>query len=132
MNEVRRKHVKSIQATNRSVRLMEPACIRRELPSDGGPKGQEAATPRMATWVCLPYFSLESYSSLDNASGFPVQTLLQTQFPRVAKARDMQQAVCRNKQVPAGYCFHIAQLWCLVIDNCKFLAIGELCVFDSL
>lgn len=97
---------------------MDPTCIRRDIPSDGGTPNSQAATVRAVTWVCIPYFRLESYSSLDTASDFPVQTLLQTQFSRVTKARDMQQAVCRNKQAPAGYCFNIAQLWCLVLDNC--------------
>lgn len=31
----------------------------------------------------------------------------------------MEQAVCRLGNADRGECFHISQLWCLVIDNSK-------------
>lgn len=120
---VKRKFVKSIQTSSgRYVQHMEPACIQHILPSDGSFKDR-TVTPRTITWICLPYFSLEKYSGLlsaDRPSVFPIQTLLQAQFSRTARNRDMQQAVCQNKEAVAGFCFHIAQFWCLVLDNCRF------------
>ena len=99
---------------------MDPSCIQREVPSKGSRR--QTTTRRTATWICLPYFSLEPYSALDGtSSGFPPQTLLQAQFSGVRRERDMQQAVHRIKQAPPGHCFHIAQLWCLVLDNCAYL-----------
>ena len=121
---VRRTSVKFIQTSSGGyVRHMEPACIQHVLPSDGSFKGK-TVTPRTVTWICLPYFILQNYSgplSAENPSAFPVQTLLQAQFSRATRDRDMQQAVCQNKEAAASLCFHIAQLWCIVLDNCRFL-----------
>lgn len=67
----------------------------------------------------------------EKASGFPAQTLLQAQFARVGRERDMQQAVCGGRGVPAGHCFHVAQLWCVVLDNCRFFDVFISCPFLS-
>jgi hypothetical protein len=83
---------------------------------------QKATKERTVTWMCLPYFSLEQYSGIKTASrpsSHPVRTLLQAKFSLVKKERDMQQAVCNLPDTPAGQCFHIAQVWCLVLDDCK-------------
>ncbi|KAI0097925.1 hypothetical protein GGR51DRAFT_577712 [Nemania sp. FL0031] len=118
---VQRKFVKTVQAGNGgSVRHMEPACIQHVLPADGMPKASSVAR-RTVTWVCLPYFTLEKYSGLQgapaNPSAFPIETLLQTKFSRAGRDRDMRQAVCQSKDTPNGVCFHVAQIWCLVLDN---------------
>ena len=123
---VQRVYVKTVQtASGRSVRHMEPACIQDVLPSGGASKGSGFA-PRTVTWMCLPYFSLEAYSGLQAASAhpsaFPVETLLQAKFSRAARKRDMHQAVCENNDTPDGLCFHVAQIWCLVVHNCKWPA----------
>ena len=120
---VRRDCFRTIQISNdRDVHLMEPSCFQEVLPTDAKYKGIGIRT---VTWICLPYFSLEPYSGLESGagspSGVPVQTLLQSQQSHVGKHRDMKQAVCRD-----GYnrrqemCLHVAQLWCIVLDNCKF------------
>lgn len=73
-----------------------------------------------ARWICIPFFSLEQYSGLlaaASASLFPAQTLLQVQYSRNTVARDMEQAVVQLGNAERGECFHISQLWCLVIDN---------------
>jgi hypothetical protein len=73
-----------------------------------------------ARWICIPYFSLEQYSGLlaaTSVSLFPAQTLLQVQYSRNTAARDMEQAVVQLGNAERGECFHISQLWCLVIDN---------------
>lgn len=120
LDEVRRKHVRALPTTGpRPARTMTPFSLQRTIPPDDALAGRATSTPRTATWVCVPYLSLEAYSRLDSASGFPAKTLLQMQYSRAGKARDMQQAVCMNGGVPAGHCYHIAQLWCLVLDNCK-------------
>lgn len=82
--------------------------------------------------MCIPYFTLEPYSGLeevaDDPSAFPIETLLQAKFSRSSKKRDMHQAICEDKEAPAGSCFHIAQVWCLIIDNCESLAVDD-CLF---
>lgn len=30
----------------------------------------------------------------------------------------MQQAVCQIGHVAPGMCFHVAQMWCIVLDDC--------------
>jgi hypothetical protein len=118
---IKRDQVKIIQASNgRSVRHMEPKFRQQTLSSERSPR-EQTLTPRTVTWLCLPYFSLEPYSGLlgaDNPKAFPNQTLLQAKFTRTARTRDMQQVVCGQQGAPKGFCFHIAQLWCLVLDNC--------------
>ncbi|KAF5700260.1 hypothetical protein FGLOB1_10898 [Fusarium globosum] len=73
-----------------------------------------------ARWICIPFFSLEQYSGLlagTSTSLFPAQTLLQVQYSRNTVARDMEQAVVRLGIAERGACFHVSQMWCLVIDN---------------
>jgi hypothetical protein len=101
---------------------MEPSCIQHVLPTDSNFKASGLGR-RTVTWVCLPYFTLEKYSGLqgaaDKPSAFPIETLLQAKFSRVAKERDLRQAVSQSKDAPAELCFHVAQIWCLVIGNCR-------------
>lgn len=102
---------------------MEPACLQHTLPPDGKSRAPSGAR-RTVTWVCLPYFTLEKYSGLqgtsENPSAFPIETLLQAKFSRAGKDRDMLQTVCQNKDSPAGLCFHVAQIWCVVLGNCQW------------
>ncbi|KAI8725082.1 hypothetical protein NCS52_00078400 [Fusarium sp. LHS14.1] len=88
-----------------------------------------------ARWICIPYFSLEKYSGLlaaSNTSLFPPQTLLQVQYSQIAEPRDMEQAVCRLGNADRGECFHISQLWCLVIDNSLLVTCGTMARDDLL
>ncbi|CAI4214455.1 unnamed protein product [Parascedosporium putredinis] len=121
MTEIRQSYVKPIQISNsKTVRHMEPTFIQDLIPAatSSVSAGKEStARPRPITWICLPYFSLEKYSGLESGASFPVQTLLQAQFSRADKKRDMQQAVVRAKLAGEGECFHIAQVWCVVLDN---------------
>lgn len=117
---IKRDHVKSIQTSaGRYVGNLEPKFIQNRLPPSSNPNGQ-TLVPQTVTWVCLPYFTLERYSGLlaaDNPRLFPIQTLLQAQFAGTTRERDLQQAVVQRKGSPE-VCFHIAQLWCLILDNC--------------
>ncbi|KAI1465730.1 uncharacterized protein F4812DRAFT_110004 [Daldinia caldariorum] len=113
-------------AKGNNVRHMDPKPIRVAIPPDGRTKGQAS---RFVTWLCVPYFSLEKYSGLlsaSTASSFPIETLLQSDYARTTQERDMQQAVCKNGEVPDGYCFHIAQLWCIVLDNTLLITCGRM------
>ncbi|KAF4997797.1 hypothetical protein FGRMN_3635 [Fusarium graminum] len=82
-----------------------------------------------ARWICIPYFSLEQCSGLLAATSmslFPAQTLLQAQYSRNTAARDMEQAVVQLGNAERGECFHISQLWCLVIDNSLIATCGTM------
>ncbi|KAI0843060.1 hypothetical protein F5Y06DRAFT_292046 [Hypoxylon sp. FL0890] len=125
--EVKKTSVK-IRPTSKgnTVRHMDPKPLRVTIPPDGRTKGQ---TSRSLIWLCVPYFSLEKYSGLlsaSTASSFPIETLLQSEYARTTQERDMQQAVCQNGEVPEGYCFHIAQLWCIVLDNSLLITCGRM------
>ncbi|PCD45437.1 hypothetical protein AU210_000871 [Fusarium oxysporum f. sp. radicis-cucumerinum] len=88
-----------------------------------------------ARWICIPFFSLEQYSGLlaaASASLFPAQTLLQVQYSRNTVARDMEQAVVQLGNAERGECFHISQLWCLVIDNSLIVTCGTMTRDDLL
>ncbi|KAK3385827.1 hypothetical protein B0H63DRAFT_394118 [Podospora didyma] len=130
LSKVRLKCVKTVQTSmGKTVRHMEPACIQQILQSDGTTKTQTFAR-RTVTWVCLPYFSLEKYSGLlsaaENPSAFPIETLLQAKLSRALRERDMRQAVCQDGNTPPGLCFHIAQIWCLVVDNSFLLTYSRM------
>lgn len=80
----------------------------------------EAAAVAAARWICLPYFALQRCAGLLSASSlasFPPLTLLQSHYSRTPQQRDLEQAVCELGAAPRGDCFHVAQLWCLVLDN---------------
>ncbi|KAK0392500.1 hypothetical protein NLU13_1995 [Sarocladium strictum] len=71
-------------------------------------------------WVCLEYFRLRAYSGLSAASSqafFPSQTLLQAHYSRTSRERDLEQAVSFLGIAPSDQCFHIEQVWCLVLGN---------------
>lgn len=73
-------------------------------------------------WICLPYFTLQQYSGLGSVADktfFPPVTLLQDQYSRTSRQRDMDQAVCQLGIAEKGECFHVSQLWSLVLDNGK-------------
>lgn len=98
---------------------MYPCTLREALSEDSL---QKATKARTVTWMCMPYLSLERYSgikSASNPSAHPARTLLQARSSLVKKERDMQQAVCNLLTTPKDHCFHIAQAWCLVLDDCK-------------
>lgn len=117
---VRRK-VKIIQtSTGKNVQYMEPAVISQRILDSGKNHG---GVSRTAAWVCIPYFSLETYSGLlsaESSSEFPIQTLLQAQYSKTARERDLQQAVCQLSGKGSTRCFHVAQLWCLILDKCRY------------
>ncbi|KAI0437042.1 hypothetical protein F4803DRAFT_556393 [Xylaria telfairii] len=73
---------------------------------------------RAVYWFNLPFFELKKYSSEKYSSElFPAQTLMQADYSQHLMARDMQQAVRQIKEGPEEHCFHISQLWGIVINN---------------
>ncbi|KAK4224169.1 magnesium transport protein cora [Podospora fimiseda] len=126
---IRRSFIKRIQTANGTlVPHMDPRFTQIPIPSDGNLREQTYVT-RTVSWLCLPYFILKNYSGLlagDSASTFPIETLLQAKLPRTNRERDMQQAVRQQKGTPAGFCFHVSQLWCLVVDNSLLVTCGSI------
>lgn len=115
---VKRDHIKTVQVSDgKYARYLEPKLRHEPLLEDGKP-----VRSRTVTWVSLPYFSLEPYSGLletaNSPGSFATPTLLQSRYSRTTRARDMEQAVCQQGGGPKGHCFHIAQLWCLVLNSC--------------
>ncbi len=70
--------------------------------------------------VCIPYLHLTAYSpelSSDSTHLHPMKTLLQSNYSGVSKQRDLRQVVCALGIPQKDHCFHITQLWCLVISD---------------
>ena len=104
------------------VGYMAPGSV--EIPVVSPRVEQDAkSTPAYAgsvRWLCLEYMCLRPYSGLSAASDqsvFPSQTLLQAHYSRTNKQRDMEQAVCLLGNATEGSCFHVEQLWCLVLKS---------------
>ncbi|KAK4077895.1 uncharacterized protein Triagg1_3589 [Trichoderma aggressivum f. europaeum] len=116
--EVKRQCVKTrYNPQGAKVGYMEPRCIQTSIQSSNKKPSEDS---HAANWICIPYFHLQQYSaapSTSNTALFPAQTLLQSQYSRSGQQRDMDQAVCQIGQVPRGECFHISQLWCLIVGN---------------
>ncbi|KAL7957117.1 hypothetical protein V8C34DRAFT_286828 [Trichoderma compactum] len=125
--EVKRQCVKTrYNPQGAKVGYMEPRCIQTPIQSSNKKPSEDS---HAANWVCIPYFHLQQYSaapSTSNTALFPAQTLLQSQYSRSGQQRDMDQAVCQIGQVPRGECFHISQLWCLVVGNSVLVTCGTM------
>ncbi|CZR67669.1 uncharacterized protein PAC_17568 [Phialocephala subalpina] len=99
------------------VRFMVPGVLQGPLLKDPRDNLSRSGT---VTWICLPYFCLQKYSGSISglpASSHPMKTLLQARFSLTRKERDMQQAACHLLGTPQDHCFHIAQIWCLILDD---------------
>ncbi|RFU72016.1 mg2+ transporter [Trichoderma arundinaceum] len=125
--EVKRQCVKTrYSPQGAKVGYMEPRCIQTPIQ----PTNKKTSDgPHTACWICIPYFSLHQYSESPSASNtalFPAQTLLQSQYSRSSQQRDMDQAVCQLGQVQRGECFHISQMWCLIVGNNALVTCGTM------
>jgi len=121
LGEVRKSSKVKHTSNGNRVKYMPPRCIHSKLVSEEDNKSQ---TPRRRTltWLCIPYFSLEQYTGLTSTKddgAYPNQTLWQAQFSANPSERDLQQIVCQLGNSPPKSCFHISQLWCIVVDNGK-------------
>ncbi len=120
LGRVRRKADKPIQVSGgNKVRFMVPGILQEILPKEPGDSHVKTKT---ITWMCLPYFCLQKYAgNLSGlpASSHPVRTLLQARFSLTRKERDMQQAVRNLPGTLQDHCYHIAQVWCLILGDGK-------------
>ncbi|KAB5551293.1 hypothetical protein GE09DRAFT_168424 [Coniochaeta sp. 2T2.1] len=129
LSDVKKYSIKSIPTSKGSnVKHMEPGMLQVKL--DAGNSAKTKNMPaRTVTWLCIPYFSLQKYTgplSSATSGSFPTRTLLQEQYSGVSAERDMQQAVCQTGHVPPGTCFHVAQLWCIVLDDSLLITCGTM------
>jgi len=124
--EVERKNVKPMKTSGGLHKFMKPGVISRLLQMDEAAKGR-VSSPRTVSWFNIPYFLLKKYSSAaHSANSFPIQTLMQANYSQHLMARDMQQAVCQMNDAPSEHCFHIAQLWCIVLENSLLVTCGTM------
>ena len=126
--EVKKNFVKTRNSPDgKRVGYMEPRFLEKPVSTA---KNDDAATADDSSkgtvkWFSIPYFVLKEYAGLLVASTpdvFPAVTLLQALYSRTTEQRDMDQAV---RQLGIGEkkdCFHIAQLWGLVVQNSKFIS----------
>ncbi|KAH8819883.1 hypothetical protein F5884DRAFT_762073 [Xylogone sp. PMI_703] len=125
---VKVKYDKPFQTSrNLKTRFMVPSFIQHQAAGETRPK---SLRPRVISWLCLPYFCLEKYFVPSNLpeSSHPMRTILQARFSLTAKKRDMEQAVCQLPGTPADYCFYIAQVWFLVIDDSWLISCSRLSI----
>ncbi|TDZ13014.1 hypothetical protein C8035_v000464 [Colletotrichum spinosum] len=128
LSDVRKNYSKTIRTSrNTTVKHMEPSYLQQPLQTDPS-RGTQHST-RSATWLCIPYFSLEEYSgilSAVNSGSYPAQTLLQLFFSRNSQKRDMMQATRQIGNGGKNSCFHVRQLWCVVLDNSVLITCGSM------
>lgn len=126
---MRKNYSKTVRTSRQTtVKHMEPSYLQLPLQKREHEKG---STPgkRTAIWLCVPYFSLEDYSGIlatGNPGAYPPQTLLQASFSRNSQKRDMQQATRQVGNGGKSSCFHIRQLWCIVLDNSLLITCGSM------
>lgn len=77
------------------------------------------------TWICMPYFTYEEYSALEDAatkstSPCPAQTLMQAYSSSSSKKMDLEQAICKVSQPQRDCVLHVSQLWCIIVGQCEY------------
>lgn len=126
---MRKNYAKTVRTSRQTtVKHMEPSYLQLPL-KDGDPARASQLGKRSVSWLCLPYFSLEEYSgipSTQNPGAYPPQTLLQSSFSRSSAKRDMMQATRQIGNGEKYSCFHIRQLWCIVLDNSVLITCGSM------
>ncbi|KAG7134955.1 hypothetical protein HYQ45_007146 [Verticillium longisporum] len=127
LSDVKKNSSRPIRVSkDTTVRHMDPGVRQLDIPPSKDSRDNHI-TPTPVTWLCIPYFSLERYSGLSastNPGSYPTQTLLQASYARIAYKRDMQQAARHINSGDKGWCFHIPQLWCLVIGDSVLVTCG--------
>ncbi|KAA8570208.1 hypothetical protein EYC84_002526 [Monilinia fructicola] len=91
MERVKRRYDKTLQVSSRiKIRRMIPKLLQEPIRNE---TPVPASRSRKLVWLCLPYFSLQKYTSSDvKSSSHPPQTLLQTRQSMTPKERDLKQA----------------------------------------
>lgn len=123
LQDVRDKYEKSLRLPQ-GVRgkYLEPNVTDHPfLSKDTGPgQGQKTEDDRNAILLSIPYFCMAPYvteypSHIPNLH--PMRTLLQSSYTSTPKERDLQQAVCNLGYPKQGHCFHVPQIWCLILGD---------------
>jgi hypothetical protein len=119
LDKVARKSITSIGAPNASSqRYAKPDMIQEAFQKEQSHNSSNQL--QTVKFINLPYFALEKYSTLSmptKSNLHPCRTILQSRFQSTTKERDMRQAVCTLSSTPTGFCFHTAQLWCVVYQS---------------
>ncbi|KAI3336240.1 hypothetical protein F4824DRAFT_462651 [Ustulina deusta] len=117
LQDVKSRGIRRIVTAHGGHKVMQPKGLpMRRLQSND--TAMSTSRNRAVYWVNLPFFELKKYSSEKHSSElFPAQTLMQADYSQHLMARDMQQAVRQIKEGTEGHCFHISQLWGIIIDN---------------
>jgi hypothetical protein len=135
LRKVKKKLDSTLQVANHPiVRIMKPGFLPEQEWPDEDAATKRTARPITATWICFPYFSLEEYYGLFSNSkkgAHPMHTLLQTRSSLTTEKRERKQAVCQNDDNPNKLCFHVGQIWCLVLDDCKIVGLSESAYADQ-
>lgn len=80
-------------------------------------RGQHAS----ASSLCFPYFSLDKFGANKTGAGgsflHPIRPLMQSYTASAKKEQDTQQAVSSFSETPKDHCFHVAQLWAILVDE---------------
>ncbi|KAK1723977.1 uncharacterized protein BDZ83DRAFT_579540 [Colletotrichum acutatum] len=130
LSDVRKNFSKTIRTSrDTTVKHMEPSHLELALQRGGDQAKGSTTRKRSVTWLCIPYFSLEEYSGIlatGNPGAYPPLTLLQLAFSRNSQKRDMLQATRQIGNGGENMCFHIRQLWCIVLDNSLLITCGSM------
>lgn len=105
---------------NTSTRRMVPGSIQQAIQQDAALKSPTDS--RTVTWACVPYFSLDRYVNDDSFGdgSHPKRTLSQLRFAFSERARDMLQAVASLTDAEPSFCYHVSQVWYVVIADCEY------------
>jgi hypothetical protein len=85
-----------------------------------------------ATFLNLPYLSLEKYAgadlqSLSSASAVhPARGIIQASTRTVNDKRELAQVVTTRADVPNGTCLHTSNFWCLIVNDNLILTCSRL------
>ncbi|CRG89948.1 Dual oxidase 2 [Talaromyces islandicus] len=133
LRKVKNKYDSSLQvATHPTIRVMQPGFLTGvEWPADEQTSMQRTnrAMATNVAWICFPYFSLDQYQGLfsnPKKGAHPMHTLLQTRSSMTSMKREIKQAVCQVGDNTDKLCFHVGQLWCVVIDDSFLVTCGRM------
>ncbi len=121
LQDVKSRHITAMTVQGAHKYIKPQGVITRKIRTDDSTESSSSPS-RAVSWINLPFFELKPYSA-EKASpeSFPAHTLLQADYDRHTEAREKKQAVqqIKDDKIPDRHYFHISQLWCVVVGNCK-------------
>ncbi|KAK2765748.1 mg2+ transporter [Colletotrichum kahawae] len=119
LRDVKRRSCKTKKTAAGTHQYITPGTMVRALESDDLTKSLTSPI-RSVRWINISFFHLKKYSSeIQHPTSAPAVTLMQANFSQHPRARDMQQVV-QAQGAPADHCFHISQLWAIVVNDWFF------------